>query len=78
MEEVTKPEIAKALAMRRAISLAKDEGFAKINISSDCLSVVNRLNSMEDDPSLCDPVIYDRYQKADGILCFMLRQTCSS
>jgi hypothetical protein len=56
MEEVTKPEIAKALAMRRAITLAKDEGFAKIIINSDCLSVVNRVNSMEDDRSLCGPV----------------------
>jgi ribonuclease HI len=58
-EEVTTPEIAEALAMRRAITLAKDEGFAKIIINSDCLSVVNRVNSMEDDRSLCGPVIHD-------------------
>jgi ribonuclease HI len=58
-EEVTSPEIAEALALRRAINLAKDEGFTKIIINLDCLSVVNRVNAVEDDRSLCGPVIYD-------------------
>jgi ribonuclease HI len=58
-EEVTSPEIAEALALRRAITLAKDEGFTKIIINSDCLSVVNRVNALEDDRSLCGPVIHD-------------------
>jgi ribonuclease HI len=58
-EEVRTPEIAEALALRRAINLAKDEGFTKIIINSDCLSVVNRVISEEEDRSLCGPVIHD-------------------
>jgi ribonuclease HI len=47
------PEIAEALAMRRAIILAKDEGFSKIIVDSDCLSVVKQVTSDQDDWSLC-------------------------
>jgi hypothetical protein len=58
-EEALSLEIAEALALRRAINLAKDEVFTKIIINSDCLSVVNRVYAVEDDRSLCGPVIHD-------------------
>jgi hypothetical protein len=39
------PEVAEALAMRLAIKFAGEEGFEKVIISSDCLSVVQRVLS---------------------------------
>jgi hypothetical protein len=33
------------LALRRAVSLARDEGFNKVIFATDCLSLVHRLNS---------------------------------
>jgi ribonuclease HI len=59
VDEVVTPEIAEALAMRRAMSLAKDEGFSKIIVNSDCLSVVKRVMSDTEDRSSCGPVIRD-------------------
>jgi hypothetical protein len=42
-DEVTALEIAKALAVRRALSLAGDEGFRKVMVVSHCLSVIYAL-----------------------------------
>jgi ribonuclease HI len=58
-EEVATPEIAEAVAMRRVLSLAAEEGFANIIISSDCLSVVNRVSALEMDRSICGSIIHD-------------------
>jgi hypothetical protein len=57
--EVVTPEIAEAVAMCRAISLANDEGYDKIIIISDCLSVVKRVRAESQDRSICGPVIHD-------------------
>ena len=57
--EVVMPELAEALAIRRAVILAKDEGFSNIIVNSDCLSVVQRVNSNLEDRSLCGPIIRD-------------------
>jgi hypothetical protein len=59
IKEVTTPEIAKALAVCRAISLAGDEGFDKIQVASDCLSVIQRINSMTIDQSPVCVIIQD-------------------
>jgi ribonuclease HI len=75
-EEVTSPEIAEALALRCTITLARDEGFTKIIINSDCLFVVNRVNVGEDDRSLCGPVIHDIRKLM--LFYFMLHQSCFS
>lgn len=40
LSEVTAPELAEALAVRRAMALARDEGFGHIILATDCLSVV--------------------------------------
>jgi ribonuclease HI len=44
-DEVTAPELAEAFAIRRALALVREEGFDKIILSSDCLSVIQRINS---------------------------------
>jgi ribonuclease HI len=59
VDEVVTPEIAEALAMRRAMSLAKDEGFSKIIVNSDCLSVLKRIMCDTEDRSSCGTVIRD-------------------
>jgi ribonuclease HI len=57
--EVTAPEIAEALACRRAVSLAVEEGFDKIIVVSDCLSLIHRLQSLELDRSMVGLVVQD-------------------
>jgi hypothetical protein len=37
-DTVTSPELAEALAIRRALSLAREEGFNKIILALDCLT----------------------------------------
>jgi ribonuclease HI len=59
LEEVTSPEIAEALALRRALSLAGSEGFDKVIVASDCLSLVQRVNSLELDRSQVGVVVQD-------------------
>jgi hypothetical protein len=44
LEEVTSPKIAEALAVRRALTLACEEGFEKVIVASHCLSLVIRVN----------------------------------
>jgi ribonuclease HI len=66
IQEVTTPEIAEALALRRALALARDEGFDKLVIASDCLSVVQRVNSSEVDRSMVGVVIQDIKALASG------------
>jgi ribonuclease HI len=39
------PELAEALALRRAVELARDEGFDQAIFESDYLSLVHRMNS---------------------------------
>ena len=39
------PEEGEALATRRAVMLAKEEGFQNAIFASDCLSLIQRLNS---------------------------------
>jgi ribonuclease HI len=59
LDEVTTPEIAEALAVRCALTLARDEGLDKIILASDCLSVVQRVNSSTRDRSLVGVVVED-------------------
>jgi hypothetical protein len=50
--EVTIPELAKELALCRAVSLAGDEGFDKIVVVSNYLSLVQRWQSPKLDRSI--------------------------
>jgi hypothetical protein len=57
-EEVTAPELAEALALSRAVSLAADEGFDKVMVVSDYLSLVQqRWQSPDLDRSIVGVVI---------------------
>jgi ribonuclease HI len=58
-EEVTAPEVAEALAMRRALSLAVEEGFSKIMVVSDCLSLIQRVLAPGVDRSSVGVVVQD-------------------
>jgi hypothetical protein len=58
-EEVTTPELAEALALSRAVSLAGNEGFDKIMVVSDCLSLVQRWQSSDLDRSIVGVVIQE-------------------
>uniref|UniRef100_A0ACD5YKV4 Uncharacterized protein n=1 Tax=Avena sativa TaxID=4498 RepID=A0ACD5YKV4_AVESA len=44
-EGLLPPELAEAVALRRAVELARDEGKDRVIFASDCLSLVQRLNS---------------------------------
>jgi hypothetical protein len=69
-DEVVVPEIAEAIAVRRAISFAREEGFSKIIIASDCLSVIQRIRSGEFDRSVCGPVIEDlKFMSRNFVSC---------
>lgn len=59
LNEVTAPEIAEALAVRCALSLADDEGFGKVQVVSDCLSVIQRIDSTTIDWSPVGVIIQD-------------------
>jgi hypothetical protein len=45
MDVFPEPEYAEALALRRAVSLAREEGYDRVTFASDCLSLIQRLNS---------------------------------
>jgi ribonuclease HI len=58
-DDVMMPELAEALAIRRAVFFAREEGFSKIIVASDCLSVIQRIKSSMTDRSEYGPVIED-------------------
>jgi hypothetical protein len=58
-DEVTASELAEALAVRCALALVREEGFDKIILASNCLSVIQRINSPLMDRTDIDVVIQD-------------------
>jgi ribonuclease HI len=70
-DEVVTPEMAEALALRRAVLFAREEGFSRVIFSSDCLSLVNRVNALQQDRSIIGPVIQDiRNAAASFLSCY--------
>jgi ribonuclease HI len=63
-EGLLSPEHAEALALRHAVQLARDEGRDKVIFASDCLSLVQRLNSSGIDRSSVGLVVSDIKQMA--------------
>jgi hypothetical protein len=51
MSDQLEPELAEALALRRAVELALEEGVRKAVFESDCLSLISRINSGLEDRS---------------------------
>jgi hypothetical protein len=60
------PELAEALALRRALLFAQEEGFPRIIVGSGCLSAIQRVLSTTADRSLFGPVIADIKRMALG------------
>jgi hypothetical protein len=73
--EVTTPELVEALAMRRAISLAGDEGFGGLQVVSDCCYLDDQLY---DDRSKYCRSGCARYQTPSRQLRGGLVYSCSS
>jgi ribonuclease HI len=57
--DVSNRKLAEALAIRLALSWAKDEGLDGFVVASDCLSIVQRIKFKERDRSLCASVVLD-------------------
>jgi ribonuclease HI len=53
------PELAEAIAARSALTMARDKGFQKVIMVSDCLSLVQRISSSAQDRSLTGIVVGD-------------------
>jgi hypothetical protein len=58
-DDVILPELAEAMSIRQALSFAREEGFPKIILASDCLSVIQRIKSSMTDRSPFGSVIED-------------------
>jgi ribonuclease HI len=58
-QDVMVPELVEALAIRRALTFAHEEGFPKIIVASDCLSAVQQIKSPVTDRSMLGSVIED-------------------
>jgi hypothetical protein len=73
--DVTSPDLAKALAVRRAIALAHEEGLTKIILASDCfcLAVIQRIHSPVTDRFLSGTVIEDIKASSLGFTSCILR-----
>jgi hypothetical protein len=80
IEAVMAPELAEALAVRRNVSLALEEGFNKVWVATDCLSVVQRINSTMINQSSVGVVIQDIKSLISGFDCILfihVRRHCN-
>jgi hypothetical protein len=59
LEGMMNPELAEAVACRFALCLARDEGHSKVIMASDCLSLIQRINSTAKDLSNVGTVVAD-------------------
>jgi hypothetical protein len=59
LQGFTSPEMGEALALRGAVMIACDKGFNKVIFVSDCLSLIQRLNSPAPDRSEVGSVVKD-------------------
>ena len=53
------PEMGEAFAIRRALVIARDNGFTKIILASDCLSMIQRIRALVRDRSCVGAVVSD-------------------
>lgn len=60
------PELAEAMALRRSVYLAREKGYTSVIFASDCLSLVQRVNSSVRDRSLVGTVVFDIKCAASG------------
>ena len=64
---VRSPELAESTALRRAVRLVREEGFTDVMFKTDCLSVVQRLQSPSKDRSMVGAVLEDVKSLANGL-----------
>jgi ribonuclease HI len=62
------PELAEGFAIRRAVSVLRELGFHKCVLESDCLSMIQRINSSVQDRSLVGIVVHDIKVLAKGFI----------
>jgi ribonuclease HI len=55
----TSPELAEALALLRAVTVAKEQRYTKVIFASDCLSLIQRIHSCKPDRSMVGAVVSD-------------------
>jgi hypothetical protein len=60
------PERAEAMALRRAVQIAREKGFLRVSFLSDCLSLIQRLNRPGPDRSVVGLVVKDIRMLIDG------------
>ena len=53
------PEMAEAMALRRAVLVALDRGFDRVTFASDCLSLVQRISAPSPDRSMVGVVVLE-------------------
>ncbi|KAI4995184.1 hypothetical protein ZWY2020_035087 [Hordeum vulgare] len=56
---IVAPELAEAMAARRALEVSRDNGFRCISMASDCLTLIQRIRSSSMDRSLVGSVVGD-------------------
>jgi ribonuclease HI len=56
---IINPELAEATTVRRALVLAKEQGFRNIILASDCLTVIQKIAARVRDRSLVGSVVGD-------------------
>ena len=74
------PELVETMALQRAVSLAREEGFSNVSFNTDCLSVLQRLSSPSRDRSVVGSVLSEVKILASGLssACFQhVRRQCN-
>jgi ribonuclease HI len=64
VNHVDNPELAEALAVRHALNFAAQAGFENIMVASDCLSLIKKVKSIDQDRSHTGAVVHDIKCKA--------------
>jgi hypothetical protein len=70
---LSSPELAEAVALRRAVQLARDEGMDKVIFETDCLSLVQRLNSSTMDRSAVGMLVAEIKASGRGFMSISFR-----
>jgi ribonuclease HI len=66
LQGFSSPEVAEALALRRAISIAREKDVQRVIFVSDCRFLILRLNSSAQDRSQVGSVVTDILKVASG------------
>lgn len=59
IDQIQNPEVAEAIAVRQALIAAEDAGFHKIQVVSDCLSLMKKVHDVSFDRSASGAIVQD-------------------